>query len=615
MKQKLLLVLLIAAMVSVPSISRATTLLTENFDYATGNLYGQGKTIDPTGLGWIKYGANSADPIQVVDEVLTYTGYQDAATGKAVALKKTKLGEDLQIAFATAENAFLSGTIYAAMLVKVTDATGADTYFMGFTGKNYSGWQDGVSATEYGRAFVMKGSDNTKFKFGVSKNNATPSEATEELNVGETYLMVIKYEFVNGATNDIVTLWVNPATDATTEPQATISALVSQGDASTTNGLQGLELRQGTTASKTMAAMTIDAVRVATAWADLFETGGSDDPKPVATLSIEKASATSDYHVQNEAFADTFVVKGANLSDEAITTTCVHEDITITRGATLDRDKVMSETGDTIIIRNTAATNGENRTTISVVQGETKKEIAYAWTVTAPTPKYPTIAAWKDALQTSTYGETGLTFSGTAIVTFVKAGIAYIEDATGAMRLDLAYLDYLETPLVIGEKVTYISAIYEYNTYYAKYFEVDGSGYPTPTVVTLAELNANKEDYLYRLLKIEGVTFESGEFATAQTDCTQGDETIKVNAAVLAGTEKPAKANITGIWNTSFGSYYLQLRTDQDIEAIAEPPTAIENTTVEGETEIYTISGIRVSTLQPGVNIVRRGNTIYKVVR
>lgn len=616
MKQKLLLGLLLAAMVSMPCTSRATTLLTENFDYAAGGLYGQGKTIDPTGLGWIKYGTNSEDPIQVVDRALTYTGYQNTAAGKAVELKGTNLGEDLQIAFATSEEAFVSGTIYAAMLVKVTNATNANTYFTGFTGKTSKGWVDGVNATEYGRAFVMAGSDDTKFKFGVSKNNAAPSETTEELNVGETYLMVIKYEFVDGATNDVVTLWVNPTTDATAEPAATISADVSQGDASTKNGLQGIELRQGTTASKAMAAMTIDAIRVATAWADLFETSGGDDPKPVATLSIEKTSATSEYHVQNEVFVDTFVVKGANLSDDAITTTCVHENITIIKGATLDKDKVMSETGDTVIIRNTAATSGENQITITVAQGDTKKEIKYAWTVTAPTPTYPTIASWKEALQTSTHEE-GLMFTGTAIVTFSKAGIVYIEDETGAMRLDRnLYLGDVNIPLVMGDRVMDVIAVYDYGTYYATYFEIEGSGYTTiPTVVTLAELNANKANYLYRLLKIEGVTFESGEFASTQTDCAQGDETIKVNAAVLAGEAKPVKANITGIWNTSFGSYYLQLRTDKDIEKIAGPPTAIENTTTEDEMEIYTPSGIRVSALQPGMNIVRQGKTTYKVVR
>ena len=53
----------------------AEVLLSENFDYAAGGLYGQG--------GWVRHSKNENLPIQLVSQPLTYQGYQDAAAGLA----------------------------------------------------------------------------------------------------------------------------------------------------------------------------------------------------------------------------------------------------------------------------------------------------------------------------------------------------------------------------------------------------------------------------------------------------------------------------------------------------------------------------------------------------
>ncbi|MDR0681243.1 MAG: hypothetical protein LBG15_05265, partial [Dysgonamonadaceae bacterium] len=80
----------------IPFLGNAQRLLTENFDYSTGDLYGKG---GEGVAGWVKYGSNAADPIQVVSSSLTYLGYQSEAAGNAVELKSTTLGQDLQKKF------------------------------------------------------------------------------------------------------------------------------------------------------------------------------------------------------------------------------------------------------------------------------------------------------------------------------------------------------------------------------------------------------------------------------------------------------------------------------------------------------------------------------------
>ena len=71
--------------------ARADRLLDENFEYPAGNLYQQGS--------WVRYGGNTAAPIQVAEGNLTYEGYIDEALGNKVSMVNTGSGEDLWKAF------------------------------------------------------------------------------------------------------------------------------------------------------------------------------------------------------------------------------------------------------------------------------------------------------------------------------------------------------------------------------------------------------------------------------------------------------------------------------------------------------------------------------------
>lgn len=85
------LVLLLVGLFVLPSKVAAQISFRDDFDYPEGNLHGQG--------GWVRYGSQTVDPIQVVGTPLTYPGYYEKADGKSVRLGATKSAEDLHVRF------------------------------------------------------------------------------------------------------------------------------------------------------------------------------------------------------------------------------------------------------------------------------------------------------------------------------------------------------------------------------------------------------------------------------------------------------------------------------------------------------------------------------------
>ena len=83
--------LMLTMLSAAPTDVGAQVSWQDNFEYNTGNLYGQGP--------WIKYGSNPYEPIQVVNQTLDYAGYPGDVKGKSVQLGNAASGEDLQARF------------------------------------------------------------------------------------------------------------------------------------------------------------------------------------------------------------------------------------------------------------------------------------------------------------------------------------------------------------------------------------------------------------------------------------------------------------------------------------------------------------------------------------
>lgn len=166
----------------------------DDFSYAAASLL--------TANGWTAHSGGGTSSIAVSASGLTYAGYLGSGTGNGATLVAT--GEDVSRAFPVQA----AGNVYAAVLVNATDATvdplGGYFFHIG---------PDPISTTFRGRVFVKKDGANM-LSFGISKaGNATATDIAftpHSFAMNTTHLLVVKYSVVAGATNDTVSLLVNP---------------------------------------------------------------------------------------------------------------------------------------------------------------------------------------------------------------------------------------------------------------------------------------------------------------------------------------------------------------------------------------------------------------------
>lgn len=224
-----------------------TPLLVEDFDYTAGD--------DLATKGWVAHSGTSK-PILVTNPGLTFTGYVGSGIGNAAGVNNT--GYDLNKSF----GAQTTGTIYTSFLVNATAGTASGVYFFHYV-------DAAVSSAYRARTFISNATEAGKMTVGLSFNSTTPTNMTTTLNFGQTYLFVAKYEIIEGATNDKVSLYVfaegdnisaEPATPALGPILATTTGTppVSAPDIIPT----GIALRQADAAQR----ITVDGFRVKTKW-------------------------------------------------------------------------------------------------------------------------------------------------------------------------------------------------------------------------------------------------------------------------------------------------------------------------------------------------------------
>ncbi len=221
----------------------------EDFDYSAG--------AQLTANGWTAHSAGGTNPITVTSPGLTLSGYPGSGVGNAVTM--TTSGEDDNHTFTVQT----TGTVYAAFLVNASDAAvdaiGGYFFHLG---------PDPVSTTFRGRVFIKKDASNN-IAFGFSKAaTADPNVAftgfTYSLNT--TYLVVVKYTIVDGASNDTCDLFVSTNVPGS-EPTPTLSALDNLTQSDISPGT--VSLRQGT--ATTHPTVQVDGIRVGTSWASVTQ--------------------------------------------------------------------------------------------------------------------------------------------------------------------------------------------------------------------------------------------------------------------------------------------------------------------------------------------------------
>ena len=218
-----------------------TPLLVEDFDYPESALL--------TDNGWGAQSAGGTNPVSVVAPGLTFADYYGSGIGNAASVSNT--GEDVNKSFGEQT----SGSVYASFLVKA-DASVADQYF-------FLLGADPITTAFRARTYIVPdATDETKFAVGLAFNTSTPQEVTSTLyNFGQTYLFVVKYTIIEGADNDMVSIFVfEEGQDFMTEPAtATIGPLTGS---NTDVNVGTVGLRQFSSDQD----ITVDGIRVSTVW-------------------------------------------------------------------------------------------------------------------------------------------------------------------------------------------------------------------------------------------------------------------------------------------------------------------------------------------------------------
>ena len=175
----------------------------ENFDYPESTL------LTDASIGFTVQGSNSPS-ISVFSPGLEYTGLAVSGVGNAAHINISEDGDTDPLTYGPeriAKKPFFSssvssGTVYLSFLGNITTTIGGDynNFFIAVSDFNSQRLRGRVMAKEDSSGNLM---------FGFTKGYSTDINWTTDLyNYNETYLFVVKYEFVAGDNNDVASLFI-----------------------------------------------------------------------------------------------------------------------------------------------------------------------------------------------------------------------------------------------------------------------------------------------------------------------------------------------------------------------------------------------------------------------
>jgi len=251
-------------------------LFMDPFSYGTGNLGTVG-----AGGGWS--GSNSGVTVTTNSLDATALGLLASVSNKVTTATSSSSGSYNQFSAG-----IKTGGVYYSFLLRVKSASGLTA-----SGQIISGLLRNGSASSYYNDVWLR-LDGANFDIGLSKlRNGTTWYGTA-LTIGNTYLIVTKYQFGPGSGDDVVSLWINPAAGAANEPAANVS-FSAGGDGNNSTGIGRCYIYGG-------CSVDMDEVRIGTNWADVTPSGGTPPPPPIPVPVITNAALT----------VDSFVLRGTN---------------------------------------------------------------------------------------------------------------------------------------------------------------------------------------------------------------------------------------------------------------------------------------------------------------
>ncbi len=224
--------------------------LDENFSYTAGDSIGA--------HGWV-FNSGTTNTINVTSPGLSFSGYINSGIGNAVTLNTN--GNDAYKDLAGSDS---TGSFYVSFMVRVDSAKSQGDYFVALL-------QTGSPTLFEGR--VSAAYRNGNLVFGITKANASSDTAVAGVwtsgsyTLGTTYLVVLKYTFVPGASNnDQVSLFIFSGSGVPlTEPAPTLGPNIYFSSDATSIGR--LALRQGTATRAPYC--IVDGIRVSRKWSNI----------------------------------------------------------------------------------------------------------------------------------------------------------------------------------------------------------------------------------------------------------------------------------------------------------------------------------------------------------
>ena len=639
------LLLFCAATMAMALTASAETYLAESFDYAEGNLYGNGK--------WVKYGKKTTAPIQVAKSPLTFVGYQDNAAGKAVRLTKES-GEYCQMLFRDKGTDAAKGTVYYSALVNVSELpSGSRTAaFMALTGANSldaTKFGDAEAGSEGAGLFAQASGEG--FKLGVSRNVANLGNvktsvawADEECAIGTTYLVVVKYEIIDGADNDRISLWVNPA-KGDAEPAASVVA--EEECSESLADVRGIELRQGSSSVAKTPVAVIDEVRVASTWNEIFSPAKAD---AVETPEITITDMSVDFGkvYKGLTYTKTINVKGKNLKGDISLSSPVSGEVSVS-ATTVAMADAESENGCdvvlTLTVDNTAMTSDK---IVYAADGAQSRTQIVEWR------PIETIAvnSFKELFDEDNISMTTLyIYKGEATVTAIDSNFYtfYAQDSQSAAEVRSAsgcgYDEVDLTKVKQGDNITDIvgNVIFsddggiDFVPVAADAWRVVSEGNVVePKVLTFEQIHAAEAcDVIFQLVTVKDVKFDE-----KYGNYPDPDYYGKFNVPFHLVSDKTRSGELwyfrgTDIYNSSTNGYFDKVWTVTGIcyyitpvatvaprslaDFVLQPEGAVDSIAV-GEAEVvgyFDFYGRKVENPAPGIYVVRRadGTTGKAVVR
>ncbi|MDE6296308.1 MAG: hypothetical protein K2L89_00530, partial [Muribaculaceae bacterium] len=293
-------------------------------------------------------GSAGTTRMNVVEGSLTFPGYKDEAKGNSVYLPKGSGRDSSQNIFAGTESDALDAVSYSA-LVRVDELVSTSKYqaFIVLVGYGSSGTiGDGIVSSEGCGVYLKIGSENTKAIFGVSikgsPNGIAATDITwseQEFEVGETVLVALKYE--KRGDDYVASLFVNP-TEETTEASA-----VSTMQQATLNDIRGIALCQRQYLTSNNSSITVDELRVATEWSELFNSGDVEVKVPVISVSENPLDFGQVY--EGLPYKKTIIVKGSDMEGDI--TVAAGENSRLQLSAeTISMEDAVSEDGYALVL-------------------------------------------------------------------------------------------------------------------------------------------------------------------------------------------------------------------------------------------------------------------------